>query len=172
VEAAASAAAAVDPAAAAREEDGDMLGFLERLPRLLDVTRVRRAISDAERHTTGEIRVSVSPFFWGSVDGAAKRAFERLGMGRTRNRNGILFFIVPSRRAFVVLGDVGIHEKVGDAIWNRLIGEMSPHFRRGDPTAAVLFGIERIATELARYFPADGAQNPNELPNFVDLAKR
>jgi uncharacterized membrane protein len=166
-------AAAVAPAAAARAADGErtdhVLGLLERLPRLLDVDRVKSAIADVEKRTSGEVRVSLSPFFWGSVRRAAERAFARLGMDRTRHRNGVLFFIVPSRNAFVVLGDAGIHERVGDELWNRLVHELSPYFRKGDLTAGVLHGIELIGAELAAHFPPDPPGNPNELPDEVDV---
>jgi uncharacterized membrane protein len=145
-----------------------MLGAIEKLPVLLDVDRVKRAIEKVEKRTSGEIRVSLSPFFWGNVQRAAERAFVRLGMQRTRHRNGVLFFIVPSRRAFVVLGDAGIHDRVGDELWNRLVREIAPHFRRKDFTAGVVHGIQVVGEELARHFPADDEAEPNELPDAVD----
>jgi uncharacterized membrane protein len=175
VAAGASVAAAVAPAAAAREADGErtdhVLGLLERLPRLLDVDRVKRAIVDVEKGTSGEVRVSLCPFFWGSVQRAAERAFTRLRMQQTRHRNGVLIFIEPSRHAFVVLGDVGIHQRVGDELWNRLVREISPYFRSGDLTSGVLHGIELIGNELARHFPPDPPGSPNELADEVDVGR-
>jgi Predicted membrane protein len=38
-------------------------------------------------------------------------------MRNTAERNGVLIFLVPSRRRFAVLGDTGIHEKVGQEFW-------------------------------------------------------
>jgi uncharacterized membrane protein len=149
-----------------------MLGFLERLPKLLNVTRVRRAITEVERRTSGQIRVSVSPFFWGNAQRAAERAFTRLGMQCTKNRNAVLFFIVPSRRSFVVLGDVGIHERLGNEGWDRIVAQMTPYFRTRDYTNGVLAGIDVAATELAKYFPPDESAKDDELPDFVDVAKR
>ena len=58
------------------------------LLRAIDAPRVQRAIAAAERRTSGEIRVSVSPFFWGDVRHVAERAFERLGMTATRDHGG------------------------------------------------------------------------------------
>ena len=65
----------------------------------IDAGRIEEAIRRAERRTSGEIRVSVSRFFWGDVHRVADRAFARLGMSATRQRNGVLFFIVPSAAA-------------------------------------------------------------------------
>jgi uncharacterized membrane protein len=140
-----------------------MHGFLERL----DIPVVQQAIAQAELRTSGELRVSVAPFFWGSVRRAAERAFARLGMDRTRYRNGVLFFIVPSRRAFVVLGDRGIHECVGDDLWNGVVQVMSPFFKRREFTAGVLAGIDGVARALAVHFPRE-AEDRNELPDVVD----
>lgn len=81
-----------------------------RLLKAIDVIRVRQAIEEAETQTSGEIRVSLSRHFRGNLRRTAERAFARLGMHRTRERNGILFFIVPSRRRFVIFGDAGIRE--------------------------------------------------------------
>jgi uncharacterized membrane protein len=142
-----------------------------RLLQRLDIDRVRKAIEEAEKQTSGEIRVSIARFFWGRVRPAAERAFKRLEMKRTRQRNGILFFIVPARRRFVVLGDRGIHEKVGQEFWDGIAAAMSADFQKGDFTEGLLRGIETAAQGLAVYFPYDASVDVNELPDDVDLAK-
>ncbi len=134
----------------------------------VDRARVEKAIAAAERRTSGEIRVSVAPFFWGSVDAAAERAFRRLGMTNTKDRNGILFFVVPSRRAFVVRGDVGIHDRVGQRFWETVVASMSPLFREGRVTDALCTGIDAAAAALVEHFPHD-ARDVNELPDSVDF---
>jgi uncharacterized membrane protein len=146
-----------------------MANLLNRARRILDVRRIEAAIRAAEVRSSGEVRVSVSPFFWGDVRRAGERAFERLGMMRTREHNGVLFFIVPSRRAFVVLGDRGIHGRVGDELWHRVVAAMSPYFARHEFTEGVLLGIELVADALAQHFPPDPTSNPNELPDSIDF---
>jgi uncharacterized membrane protein len=136
--------------------------------RLIDIDRVQKAIESAEERTSGEIRVSVAPWFWGSLDRAADRAFDRLGMTRTAARNGVLFFLVPSRHAFVVRGDIGIHACVGQPFWDDLAADMSSYFRRGAFTEGVLLGIVRTADQLALHFPYQAGSDVNELPNSVD----
>ena len=91
----------------------------------IDKDRIKQAIQKAERRTSGEIRVSVSPLFWGDVRKAAEKAFDRLGMTATKDRNAVLFFVVPARRKFVVLGDSGIHEKVGQEFWHHIVRTVS-----------------------------------------------
>jgi len=139
------------------------------LVRRIDRERVRQAIVEAERRTSGEIRVSVARFFWGSVRKVAERAFVRLGMTQTKARNGVLLFIVPARRRFVVLGDEGIHAKVGDAFWERVAAAVSEKFQAGDYTGGLVDGIETIGRELTAHFPYDGATDRNELSDDVDF---
>jgi uncharacterized membrane protein len=133
----------------------------------IDKDRIKRAIQKAERRTSGEIRVSLSPPFWGDVWKAAERAFERLGMTATQDRNAVLFFIVPARHRFVVLGDCGISEKVGPDFWYRVAGVLSDRFKCGDLTGGIVAGIEAVGEGLAQCFPYLKG-DINELPDEVD----
>jgi uncharacterized membrane protein len=134
---------------------------------VINKERIKHAIQRAERRTSGEIRVSLSPPFWGDVWKAAESAFERLGMTATRDRNAVLFFVVPSRHRFVVLGDCGINQKVGDEFWLRIARALADSFRHGDFTGGLVAGIEAVGEGLARYFP-HRASDLNELPDEVD----
>jgi len=136
----------------------------------IDPERIVRAIVDAERSTTGQIRVSIAPPPWGSVRKAAERAFARLGMTRTPKRNGVLIFVVPSRREFVILGDAAIHERVGQEFWEQVAAAMSERIRSGDLTDGIVHGIEASGAELAAHFPPDGGSGGDgSLPNAVDM---
>jgi uncharacterized membrane protein len=134
----------------------------------IDKDRIKQAIRQAEKRTSGEIRVSVSPLFWGDVRAAAEKAFERLGMRATRHRNAVLFFVVPSRRKFVVLGDSGIHEKVGQEFWHHIVRTVTERLKHGDYTGGLVAGIEAVGEDLAKHFPYDPAGDPNELPDDID----
>ncbi len=148
------------------------MAFMHRrkLLKLLDSEKIVEAIRAVEKRTSGEIRVSISPFFYGRVRPVAERAFRRLGMTNTRERNGILFFVVPSRRRFVVLGDEGIHAKVGQEFWEHIAGAMSDRFRKGNFTEGLINGIFEVGERLAVHFPFDQLTDVNELPDEVDFA--
>jgi uncharacterized membrane protein len=140
----------------------------KKLLRAIDQDKVKAAIERAETQTSGEICVSVAPLFWGSVEKAADKAFVRMGMVRTKLRNGVLFFVVPSRRRFVVLGDQGIHDKVGQEFWDSVAAILSAKFREGDFTGGLVRGIEEVGNQLSKYFPfAEGDRD--ELPDDVDF---
>ena len=149
------------------------LRFMTRkaLLRAIDAPRIQEAIRNAERKTSGEIRVSVSRFFWGDVRRVAESAFARLGMQATRHRNAVLIFIVPSRRQFVVLGDEGIYAKVGQEFWERVAAAISEHLRAGDFTRGIVQGIESVGEQLAAHFPFDPATDFNELADDVDFGR-
>ena len=140
-------------------------GLLDRL----DVKRIEDALRAAEKRSSGEIRVSVAPFFWGSVRKAGERAFTRLALTKTKARNGVLLFVVPARRKFVVLGDEGIHAKVGQEFWEKVAAALSAKFHTGDFTGGLVDAIGVIGDELAHHFPHAGEADVNELPDHVDF---
>jgi len=142
-----------------------------QLMKTIDVDRVKAAIAEAERATSGEVRVSVARYFWGPVRPAAEHAFARLGMSKTKDRNGILFFIVPARKKFVVLGDEGIHAKVGQEFWDCVAGLMADHFRKGEFTEGLVRAIGEAGRQLAEHFPYDASYDINELADDVDFGE-
>jgi uncharacterized membrane protein len=122
----------------------------------------RGELAQGERLTSGEIAVSLAPWFWGSVERAADQAFVRLGVGRTREHNGVLVFVCPRRRRFVVLGDSAIHAKVGQTFWDDTAAAIAERFRTGDLTGGIVHGIAVIGDRLAVHFPR-GRKTDNEL---------
>jgi uncharacterized membrane protein len=138
------------------------------LRKCVDAPRVEQAIREAERATSGEIRVSVARFFWGDVAKVAGKAFHRLGMEHTPERNGVLIFLVPSRKQFTVLGDVAIHDKVGQAFWDDVAACLAAHFQRGEFTEGLVEGIHLVGDRLATHFPREGGEE-DELPEDVDF---
>jgi uncharacterized membrane protein len=140
-----------------------------KLMRMIDGDRIKEAIRRAELRTSGEICVSVSSLFWGSVKKAAEKAFIRLGMMRTQQRNGVLLFVVPSRRRLVVLGDSGINEKVGEDFWRGVVAKVSERFRKGDFTGGLVRGIEEIGEQLAAQFPYNPASDLDELSDALEI---
>ena len=142
----------------------------KKLLQVIDHEQVEAAIQKAEDQTSGEICVSVAPLFWGNIEKAADKAFVRMGMTRTQKRNGVLFFVVPSRRKFVVLGDRGIHEKVGQEFWEHIAAAVSEKFREGDFTGGLVKGIEEVGLQLSAHFPFH-AEDKNELSDDVDTGQ-
>ena len=125
------------------------------LHRFVDKARIREAIAEAERATSAPIHVSIAPYFWGDVQRTAERAFRKHGLARTRERNGVLFFVVPSRREFVIIGDVGANEALGQTFWESVAAIIQEQFACGNRTIGMVLCIEKIGRALAQHFPRE-----------------
>lgn len=132
----------------------------------LDHPSLEAAIAQAESRTSGEIRVVVT--HGPSVDpvAAAREAFVRLGMTKTRERNSVLLFVAPASQTFAVIGDEAVHQKCGDTFWAELAATISGHFKQGKYNDGLLHGIARAGTLLAEHFPRR-PDDADELPNQV-----
>ena len=133
----------------------------------LDNDRIVSAIAEAERRSSGEIRVHVTRRKVEDLEERARRRFELLGMTKTAERNGVLFYIAPSVRRFQILGDSGIHERCGPDFWKGVAAEMEESFRRGEFTEGIVRGVQKVGEVLARHFPRSSADK-DELPNVID----
>jgi uncharacterized membrane protein len=122
----------------------------------LDGAAIEAAIERVRRTTTGDLRVVISPAFWGNVRHNAERALGLLGHGRA-HRNGVVLFIVPRRRTFAIVGDGAIHARAGDDLWRGARDGLAKAFRQGRYTEGIVETIDAIGAELARHFPTNPA---------------
>lgn len=131
----------------------------------VDHDRIVQAIREAERNTSGEIRVFVQR---GKLKAdpliAAQRKFHRLGMHNTHERNAVLIFVVPRAHKFAVVGDKAIHKKSGDEFWQGIVERMRKHFQNERFSDAMIEAVNEIGNVLAREFPKP-PQDTNELPD-------
>jgi uncharacterized membrane protein len=146
------------------EEAGDMRArdFLNQL-RHDDIVA---AIRDAERQTSGEIRVFISRKPVDEPVSTAQAAFVRLGMEKTRGRNGVLIFVAPRAQKFAVIGDTAVHAKCGEAFWLEMRDSMTEHFRKGEFTHGIILGIKKAGVLLSQHFPRQ-RDDRNELPDDI-----
>jgi uncharacterized membrane protein len=133
----------------------------------LEHDRIVEAIGEAEKKTSGEIRVYIKRGDIPDPVAAARAQFEKLGMTATEQRNGILIFVAPRSQKFAVIGDDGIHQRCGDQFWHELVDSMQQFFRAQNFTDAVVHAIVRTGELLAREFPRL-ANDRNELPDAVE----
>jgi len=114
--------------------------------------RVAQALADAERGTTGRIAVRVIGHDTHDAFEHAKREFERQGMHRHEHGNAALILVAPKSRKFAVIGDAALHERVGDAFWQRTVDEMRDRFAQGAVADGIVAGIERIGEAFHAHF--------------------
>ena len=128
--------------------------------------RIVRAIREAEQETSGEICVYLERKARGDLLAHAKRVFEKIGMTKTEKRNGVLIYLSLRDRAFAILGDKGIHEKVGDGFWQGIVEVLQERFSKNDFAAGLESGIHKIAEKLKTHFPWKPGDK-NELPDRI-----
>jgi len=135
----------------------------------LDQPRIVDAIGEAERMTSGEIRVHVQPIVvGGEIRDVAERTFERLGMTKTVLRNGVLLFIACEENRFVILGDQGIDEKVPPGFWDDIAAKLTTRFRSNEFTEGIVEAIRSAGEQLRTYFPR-AVDDVDELANDIDV---
>ena len=130
-------------------------GFLQQL----EDDRIVSAIQSAESTTSGRIRVFIQR---GKLDGdplgAAQKRFHRLGLHNNAQHSDVLIFVAPRAHKFAIVGDEAIHQKCGEELWQRLVGQMQEHFRNEKFTDALIEAIHEIGGALGTHFP----KNPNQ----------
>ena len=132
----------------------------------LDQSALTEAITAAELHTSGEIRVVLSHEAAPDALVAAQAAFTRLGMEKTRDRNAVLIFVAPESQTFAVVGDTGIHQRCGQDFWNEMATALGAAFAHGDFTLGLRQAIAKAGALLKENFP-QRPDDQNELPNTV-----
>jgi putative membrane protein len=96
----------------------------------------------------------------------AEQAFLHHGLHRTASGTGVLVFASLREHQAVVLGDAGIHARMGDAEWQRAVDGLVAGIRRGEPAEGFVAAIAVVGERLAEHFPrGPGDKVPNELPD-------
>jgi len=130
------------------------------------------AIQAAEKQTSGEIRVYVESRckYVNPLDRAAE-VFAVLKMDQTAVRNGVLVYIALRDRQMAILGDQGIHEKVGNEFWNKEVRQILSDFNKANYAEGIAKVVGDIGEALRTYFPYDEEGDINELPDDIVFGK-
>ncbi len=136
-----------------------------------DFLRISGQIKKSELTTSGEIRISIRENrsiieFNKEIRQLAEKEFKRLNMNNTRDKTGILLFLLLGERQFYILADEGINSKVSVDTWDRIRDEIQERFRNGKFADGIIHGIERVGKILADHFPIK-TDDRNELSNKV-----
>jgi uncharacterized membrane protein len=131
------------------------------------------AIREAERETTGEIRVFIeSKCSYVDAMDRAREIFARLHMDRTTRRNAVLVYLALDHHQFAIMGDTEIYNKAGGpAFWENAAATLKQYLGSGMLTEGLCFCIKELGKALARFFPYDPAVGKNELPDEIVFGK-
>jgi uncharacterized membrane protein len=126
------------------------------------------AIQKAELQTSGEVRIFVeSKCRYVDALDRTKEIFFKLKMNETAERNGTLIYVAVKDKQAAVLGDEGIHQKVGQKYWEDVVNKMLMQFRNQKLADGICQGIHDLGEALKFYFPYNSSTDKNELPDEI-----
>jgi len=142
----------------------------ENLFQKVDRERIKQAVFNAEKLTSGEIRVFLEDDCKIDVLDHAAYIFAELNMVNTEVRNGVLIYLAVNDRKFCILGDAGIHQIVGNNFWDEISAEMGIFFRENLFVEGIEYAVGKVGEQLSSHFPRL-AGDMNELPNDIHFGK-
>lgn len=119
----------------------------------LEIKRIVAAIQEAEKDTSGEIRVHIDNFCKGDAIERATEVFFKLKMNETALRNGVLIYLAVKDHKFAIIGDEGINNVVENDFWEDIKNDMTQSFRNNLFTDGIIYGVLRCGKKLKAYFP-------------------
>ncbi|NQV52182.1 MAG: DUF5130 family protein [Flavobacteriales bacterium] len=132
--------------------------------------RILAAIADAENNTSGEVRIHIERKCKKEPYAEAIEVFEKLGMTKTEQRNGVLILVALDDHKFAIIGDAGINEKVPKGFWDETKELMIAHFKEGRIVDGIIEGISDAGQQLKQYFPYQ-KDDINELKDDISYGK-
>ena len=90
-----------------------------------------------------------------------------LGMEKTDERNATLVYVAVDDKQAAILGDAGIHQRVGQEYWEAEIKKMLLYFKGQQLTEGLCQVIGDIGEALHHYFPYSSEHDKNELPDDI-----
>jgi putative membrane protein len=100
------------------------------------------------------------------VQEAAFMQFYSSGLYKTRESNGIEIYLSLFERRVVVIGDRGIHAKMGNQHWDSVRDQIIRGIKEGNIGSSICAAIDSCGKALAEHFPPR-PDDVNELPDQV-----
>lgn len=132
--------------------------------------QIADAIGEAERNTSGEIRLHAEGHCKIEVLDRAAYVFEKLHMHETKERNGVLFYLAVHDRKFAILGDAGINRVVPGDFWDQIKETMLGYFKEGKFADGITRGILMAGEQLKAHF-LYLKEDVNELSDEISFDK-
>ncbi|WP_421946225.1 TPM domain-containing protein [Pedobacter sp.] len=132
----------------------------------IEQDKIAHAIAEAEKATSGEIRIAIDKHCESDAYQTATEYFAKLDMDKTAQRNGVLIYLAHADHKFAIIGDSGINRLVPDNFWETTKIAMSAHFAKGNLADGIVAGVALAGEKLALFFPYQTG-DINELPNDI-----
>jgi uncharacterized membrane protein len=130
--------------------------------------QILASVKEAEKATSGEIRVHIETSCSEDVLDRAAWVFKKLGMYKTAERNGVLFYLAVNDRKFAIIGDSGINSRVPAGFWDEVKGLLLKNFKESKFTEGLSEGIILAGKQLKTHFPY-ASNDVNELSDDISF---
>ncbi|WP_350290066.1 TPM domain-containing protein [uncultured Croceitalea sp.] len=124
------------------------------------------AILEAEKNTSGEIRVHIEASAKIDHFSRAQQVFHFLKMDNTKDENGVLIYVAVEDKKFVIYGDKGVDKAVPRGFWDNTKEVISKRFKEGDFKQGIIEGVLKAGKELEAHFPWNH-NDTNELSDAI-----
>nr|WP_321231590.1 TPM domain-containing protein [uncultured Psychroserpens sp.] len=124
------------------------------------------AIREAEKNTSGEIRIHIERDSNLDAFDRAMEVFHYLKMDNTKLQNGVLIYVAIDAKTFVIYGDKGINDVVPYGFWDSTKDIMQLHFKANKFKQGLIEGVLKAGEQLEKHFPWIHGDS-NELPNEI-----
>lgn len=127
---------------------------------------VIQAIGEAEKYTSGEIRVHLEDNTEKPTLERAKEVFLYLKMDETKDKNGVLIYIGIVNKQIAIIGDTGIDKLVPDNFWEAEILLIKDYFAVKKFEKGLVAAIIKVGEKLKEFFPYQ-SDDTNELSDAI-----
>lgn len=131
-----------------------------------DETIIINAIQEAEKNTSGELRVHVEKSCKGDPFDRAVAVFHKLNMQATRQQNAVLFYIAHGSQKLAIVAGKGINDVVPANFWDTIRNQLVQEFKNGNTAIGLAAAITQCGLQLQHFFPWQ-SDDTNELPNTI-----
>lgn len=115
--------------------------------------QIIKAIEQAERKTSGEIRVHIEHHCKAEPLERAAYIFHELGMDQTKLQNGVLIYVASEDHKAAVYAGKGIYNQVEKHFWNDVLAILINHFKKGEHEQGIEDAVRKAGDKLTELFP-------------------
>lgn len=142
--------------------------FSKQLLEKTQIEQIKLSIQKAEKNTSGEIKVHIEKHCKTEVIARAVELFQQLELQKTEQRNAVLIYIAIQDKAFAIIGDDGINQKVPANFWDSTKELMLHNFKQQKIVEGITAGIEMAGKQLKTFFPYS-QDDKNELSDDISF---
>lgn len=136
-----------------------------------ELEAIKEHIAEIEKYTSGEIRLCfLKARAW--IDRKltprelALKEFHKLGMQNTKDKTGVLLFILFTEKKFEIVADEGINNKISQDKWDIITNHLISNFREEKFKDGIVKALDEIKEVLIKEFPRQ-SDDTDELSNDI-----